>query len=316
MKSLKGITSFVAVAGTGSFSAAAKLQGVSAVAIGKNIATLERQLGVRLFQRTTRKLSLTREGQTFFQQCEGPLRELQAAQAVVQSNTKALSGVVRVTSVSPIGLGYLVPLIPEFHRANPKVHIELHLDDSVTDMVSQGFDIGIRVGRLRDSEFIARPISAMPFVICANLAYLKQSGSPQRLEDLAGHNCIRLRRPGRKEPFPWFLRGVDSALDKSFQGNFSVNDFYAMLVAASQGQGLVCVPLPLAMPLFRAGQLRPVLTEYIDPQYVVYLHYPNRKNLPERTRVFVDFALKRLANEPDLQTAHQELVAPFINLPV
>ncbi len=311
MKSLKGITSFVAVASGGSFTAAAKLQGVSAVAVSKNVATLERQLGVRLFQRTTRKLSLTQEGRTFYAQCQGPLRELEAAQAVVQGSTKSLSGLVRVTCVSPLGMGFLLPLMSEFHAGNPKVHIELHLDDAVNDMVGLGFDVGIRVGQLRDSSLVARPISPLPFVVCASPAYLARCGWPQALDELAAHNCIRMRLTGRAEPFPWFLLGVDATLDKSFQGNLSVNDFHALVTAALQGLGLICAPLPLVMPLFRAGQLKPLLTQHIDPQYLVYLHYPNRKNLPARTRTFTDFVLERLSREPDLNTPHQELVAPF-----
>ncbi len=316
MKSLKGIASFVAVASSGSFSAAAKLQGVSAVATSKNVATLERQLGVRLFQRTTRKLSLTDEGVNFFRQCEGPLRELQAAHVTAEQSSKALSGIVRVTCVSPIAIGYLLPLIPEFHATHPRVHIELQLDDSVSDMVAQGFDVGIRVGKLRDSTLVARPIANMPFVLCGSAAYLKRCGTPRTLSDLTQHNCIRLRRANRQEPFPWFLLGMNPPLDKSLQGNFSVSDFHAVLTAAVQGQGLACVPLPMAMPLFRAALLKPVLTEHIDSQYVMYLHYPNRKNLPARTRAFVDFALKRLGAVPDLQTTHQELVAPFVTVSV
>jgi DNA-binding transcriptional LysR family regulator len=127
MKSLRGIASFVDVANTGSFTAAAKLQGVSSVAVGKSVATLERQMGVRLIQRTTRKLSLTIEGQSFLKQVLGPLRDIEAAQSNVQASTKSLSGVVRITSVPPIARGYLMPIIAKFHVINPKVQIELYL---------------------------------------------------------------------------------------------------------------------------------------------------------------------------------------------
>jgi DNA-binding transcriptional LysR family regulator len=192
MKSLKGIGSFVAVASAGSFAAAAKLQGVSAVAVSKNVATLERQLGVRLFQRTTRKLSLTLEGRTFYSQCLGPLRELEAAQAVVQQSGKALSGLVRVTSAAPFASGFILPLLPAFHAVNPKVQIQLHLDDSVSDMVAQGYDVGIRVGRLKDSSLVARPIAPLPFVVCGSPGYLKSRAYPQTLADLSEHNCLRL----------------------------------------------------------------------------------------------------------------------------
>jgi DNA-binding transcriptional LysR family regulator len=137
MKSLKGITSFVSVASSGSFAAAAKLLGVSAVAVSKNVATLERQLGVRLFQRTTRKLSLTQEGQAFYDQCQGPLRELEAAQTVAEQSTLAPSGVVRVTCLSPLGMGFIIPLMGSFAVQYPKVQVELHLDNAVSDMVAK-----------------------------------------------------------------------------------------------------------------------------------------------------------------------------------
>jgi DNA-binding transcriptional LysR family regulator len=312
MKSLKGIASFVSVASTGSFAAAAKMQGVSAVAVSKNVATLERQLGVRLFQRTTRKLSLTPEGHTFYRQCLGPLRELEAAQAVAEQSGKALSGLIRVTSAAPFATGFILPLLPAFHAVNPKVRIELHLDDSVNDMVAQGYDVGIRVGQLRDSSLVARPIAPLPFVVCGSVDYLKQRGHPKSLGELAQHNCLRLSRPGSHDPMPWFLNGNNGSSDKLIVGNLLLNDFGALVIAAVQGQGLACVPLPLVLPLFRAGQLRPVLTEHIKADLIVYLYYPNRKNLAARTRSFVDFVLDRLKGESDLQTLPQALVAPFV----
>jgi DNA-binding transcriptional LysR family regulator len=312
MKSLKGISSFVAVASSGSFTQAAKLQGTSAVAVSKNVATLERQLGVRLFQRTTRKINLTAEGQSFFKQCLGPLRELEAAQAQVEQSSKALTGLVRVTSASPFGAGFLIPLIPDFHTLNPKVTIELHLDDAVSDLVAQSYDLGVRIGELKDSTRIVRPLAPLPFVCCASPEYLRQRGTPKTFEDLLEHNCLRLRRAGRDEPFPWLLSGLDSKTDALLQGNFLVNDFSALVMAGVQGQGVLCAPLPLVMPMFRSGQLQPLLATHIDPKIGVYVHYPNRKNLPARTRAFVDFVIDRLGRERDLQTPHRDLVAPFV----
>lgn len=313
MKSLKGIESFVEVAATGSFTAAAKQLGVSAVAISKNVATLERQLAVRLFQRTTRKLNLTAEGQSYYEQCLGPLRELETAQALVQQSGKALSGLVRVTSVSAFGAGFMLPMLPRFQALHPKVQISLHLDDKVNDLIANSYDIGIRVGQLRDSSLVARPISTLPFVVCASPSYLTKHGSPKQLEDLADHNCLRLSRPGSSEPMPWFLKGCDAKLDRQITGNLLVNDFSSLLAAAKQSQGLVCVPLPLAMPLFRSNQLHPVLTTFIESKIQVYLYYPNRQNLPARTRSLIDFILEQLKLERDLQTPVQQLIAPFIN---
>lgn len=312
MKSLKGISSFVSVASAGSFAAAAKAQGVSAAAVSKNVATLERQLGVRLFQRTTRKLSLTAEGQTFYGQCLGPLRDLEAAQAVVQKSAKSISGLVRITSASPFATGYIMPLIPQFQKRYPAVQIELNLDDRVSDMLGQNYDLGIRVGPMADSALVARTIAPLPFVICGSAAYFKRAGRPESIEDLRHHNCLRLRFQGRQDFMVWMLRGIDADVDKKITGNFIAGDFMSLLMAACQGQGLACVPLPLAMPLFRSGQLLPVLTELIAPRISVYLYYPNRRNLPARTRAFMDFVLDSLSREKDLHVAPDLLVAPFI----
>jgi DNA-binding transcriptional LysR family regulator len=311
MKSLKGIASFVSVASSGSFAAAAKLQGVSAVAVGKNVATLERQLGVRLIHRTTRALSLTAEGAAFLQQCAGPLRELEAAQVNVQQGSRALSGLVRVTCVSPIAVGYVLPLLAPFHARYPKVQVELHLDDALADMIAQGYDVGIRVGELREANLIARPVAPLPFVACASPAYLADRGAPATLEALAAHHCIRLRRSGRHAPFPWLLRGMTPALQSAVKGNLMVNDIAALVAAAELGLGIACLPLALAIRSFRSGRLRPLLTAHIDAQLTLFLHFPNRKNLPARTRAFVDFMLERLRAEADLQMPPRELLAPF-----
>jgi DNA-binding transcriptional LysR family regulator len=312
MKSLKGITSFVCVANCGSFTSAAKLQGVSAVAVSKNVATLEQQLGVRLFHRTTRKLSLTQEGQAFYEQCKGPLRELEAAQAVVKQSKAATSGLLRVTCLSPLAIGFVIPLLGQFERKYPKVQIELHSDDTVSDMVAKGYDVGVRVGVLRDSTQIARPIAPIPFVICAHPDYLKRKGVPQTLADLATHNCIKQLQPSKNDVLPWSLRGMTQELSKSLSGSLIVNDFSAAVLAAVHGLGLIYAPLPLVMPLFRTRELIPVLTSHIESKIEAYLHYPNRKNLPARTQVFVAFMLEHLRQEKDLQTPAAELLMPFV----
>jgi DNA-binding transcriptional LysR family regulator len=312
MKSLKGIESFIEVASTGSFRAAARQLGVSAVAVSKNVATLERQLGVRLFQRTTRKLNLTAEGQNYYAQCLGPLRELEAAQVVVQNSSNALSGLVRITSATPFGAGFILPMLPKFQALHPKVQISLHLDDTVNDLIANGYDIGIRVGQLRDSSLVARPISPLPFVVCVSASYLAKHGVPSQLEDLKQHNCLRLSRAGSQEPMPWFLKGCDAKMDRQIIGNLLINDFSSLLTAAVHGQGIVCVPLPLAMPMFRSGQLQPVLPDLIESKIQVYLYYPNRQNLPARTRSLIDFILEQLKQEQDLQTPAQHLIAPFL----
>jgi DNA-binding transcriptional LysR family regulator len=312
MKTLRGIASFVDVANTGSLTAASKLQGVSAVAVGKSLATLERQMGVRLIQRTTRKLSLTAEGQAFLKQVLGPLREIEAAQANVQASTKSLSGVVRITSVPPIARGYLLPIIAKFHAINPKVQVELHFDDGVADMVAQGYDIGIRVGQLTSDNLIARPLSKLPFVLCASTQYLAFNGEPKNIQDLFNHNCLRLRRNGQNLPMPWLIAGADSDFESRLGGNLLINDFAALLTAAELGQGICCLPLPMVLPFFRSGRLRPVLAHSVEGKLTLFLHFPSRKNLPARTRALIDFIVEHLQKEPDLQSSPAQLLAPFV----
>jgi DNA-binding transcriptional LysR family regulator len=312
MKTLRGITSFIAVASSGSFTAAARLEGVSPVAVSKNVSTLERHLGVRLVQRSTRKLALTPEGVAFHQQCAGPLRELEAAQAHAQGSTRALSGLVRVTCVAPIGTGYLLPMMKGFHQVHPKVQVDLHLDDAVSDLIDERFDVSLRVGALRDSSLVARRVAALPFVLCASAGYLAERGAPADLADLPAHNCIRQSRPGQQLPFPWFVGGVAAAALEGLGGDLMVNSFDAVLAAAEQGLGIGCLPLPLALRSIRSGQIRPLLTEHVDARLSLCLHYPNRKNLPARTRAFVDFVAERLAQERDLQTPHAQLLAAFV----
>jgi DNA-binding transcriptional LysR family regulator len=312
MNSLKGIASFVAVATAGSFAAAAKQQGVSAVAVSKNVATLERQLGVRLLQRTTRQLQLTAEGKSYLGQCLEPLRALEAAQVAVQKSSKALSGLVRVTSVAAFGVGFVLPLLAQFHALHPKIQVQLHLDDTVSDMVADGYHIGLRVGQPQDSSLVARPIAPLPFVVCASPAYLAAQGTPHGLPDLSQHDCLRWSRVGQADPMPWRLQGMTPELSRTLKGSLHVNDLSALVAAAVQHQGLVCVPLPLVMPYFRSGQLRPVLADCIRSDLGVYLHYPNRKNLPARTRALVEFLLDCLRREPDLQTDALSLVRPFL----
>jgi DNA-binding transcriptional LysR family regulator len=312
MKSLKGIASFAAVANSGSFAAAAKRQGVSAVAVSKNVATLERQLGVRLFHRTTRALKLTPEGQVFYDQCQEPLRELEAAATKATTSSQIAEGVVRVTCIPPIATSYLLPLMNAFHTQQPKVQIELHLGSDIKDMVTDGFDVGIRVGSLEDSSFIARSIAPLPFVVCASPAYWLKNTAPQTLTDLSDHDCIRIARTGNQAHIPWLLEGMTPAISNKLTGKLAVNDFAAAVQASVLGQGVVCAPLPLVMPFFRAGQLRPALTQHIVAKLEVYLHYLNRKNLPNRTRVFVDFVLNELRKAPDLQIDAKVLVAPFV----
>src|SRR5436190_1195275 len=201
IRSMHGMLGFVRTVAAGSFAAAAKELGVSPVAVSKNVQRLEAQLGVRLLQRSTRKLTLTAEGRLFFERCSGPLHELESAQSAVGERSRAPAGRLRVTSISPFGQVYVLPLLPAFSQKYPEIEVELHLDDAISDMIAEGYDVGIRAGAMRDGSMVAREIAPLHFVVCGAPSYFAAHGVPAAPADLAEHNCLRLRgraaRPDR-----------------------------------------------------------------------------------------------------------------------
>ena len=314
LESIRGVVGFVRTVAAGSFAGAAKALGVSPVAVSKNVQRLERQLGVRLLQRSTRKLSLTEEGRLFYARCTGPLLELENAQSAVREKGGSSSGTLRVTSLSPFGRTYVLPLLPAFSGLYPRIEVELHLDDGISDMIAEGYDVGIRAGEMRDGSMVAREIAPLHFVVCGAPAYFAAHGVPAVPADLAKHNCLRLRgraaRPDRA--LNWMLGPKRAPVMPPVRGNFVSNDITTLVTAATHGQGLVFAPLPLVLPLFRAGSLAPVLPEWISQPAHIFIHYPNRKQLPMRVRSFVNFLLERLRRNPDLGSDARALVGPFL----
>ncbi len=316
MSSLLGITNFVRTVQAGSFAGAARELGISAVAVSKNVAALERALGVRLLNRSTRALSVTEEGRAFHERCAEPLRALMEASASVKSSADAPSGLIRVTSLTPFGRGYVIPMLPKFGRLYPQIEIDLRLDDNVVDMVTEGFDIGIRAGRIESPAVIAREICNLHFVVCGAPSYFSQQGVPKRLEELARHNCLRLaigKTAGKTDPrmLNWRVGTPREFLNPPAHGTLIANDFNSLEQAALSGVGLFNAPLPLVMPHFRSGLLRPVLPQCRSSGLTIYLHYRSRRNQPVRMRVFVDFLLESLRSEPDLMNDPNTLCAPY-----
>lgn len=312
VESIRGIISFVRTVAAGSFAGAAKELGVSAVAVSKNVQMLERQVGARLLQRSTRRLGLTEEGRVFYERCARPLQELEAARSAVRDKVGSPAGTVRVTSITPFARTYMLPLLPSFSRQYPKIEVDLHLDDNVSDMIAEGFDVGIRAGHMNVGNVVVREIAPLHFVVCGAPSYFGVSGVPQTIADLALHNCLRLRRRGgARQAINWALGAQATPLDPPAQGNFVANDITTLVAAAVQGQGLVLAPLPFVLPLFRSGALAPVLIDWMSQPAHIFMHYPNRK-LPARVRCFVNYVLEHLRGHPDLGADARSVVEPFV----
>jgi DNA-binding transcriptional LysR family regulator len=307
MQSIRGIVNFLQTAESGSFTAASAVLGISAVAVGKNVAALEAELGVRLFQRTTRQLQLTDEGRLLVEQCSSPMRDLEFAYKSIRQRAQSPNGLVRITSVTPFARGIVQPLLPMIAEQFPKIQVELVLDDKVVDMVADGFDIGIRVGQMLQPTLIARPIAALNFVVVGAPSYFRTNGIPKELDDLARHKCLS-SRSGNQDETPdqtlnglWRLGDFKSPTIAKVPASLLSNDVAVLLSCALQGQGLFYCPLPLVVPHLRKGELQVALPQWVGHGLSAFLHYPSRRNLPARVKVIVDFMLRNLRDHDFLQ---------------
>src|SRR6266851_2663445 len=245
MKGISGAVGFVRTVEAGSFAGAAKKLGITPVAVSKNVQRLEQRLGVRLLQRSTRKLSLTEEGRLYYERCVGPLRELESAESAIAEKGRSPSGTVRVTSLSPFGRAYILPLIPAFSRLYPGIELDLRFDDAVSDMIVGGYDVGIRAGDARDGSMVMRDVAPLHYVVCGAPSYFAERGIPMTLADLANHNCLRLRGRGPAgRSLNWSVGPRKHAVSPPVKGNFLAHDITTLVTAAVHGQGLVWAPLP------------------------------------------------------------------------
>lgn len=311
---------FVRAAELGNFTAVAREAGVSAVAVSKNMAALEAALGVRLFDRSTRSVKLTAEGRSFYERCAEPLRAIEEAARLAPQESAAPTGLVRVTCVRPFGRGYVIPLLQRFGRMYPQVQIQFSLDDHIVDLAQEGFDIGIRAGGMPPGSSIARAVCPLSLVLCGAPGYLEQFGVPRLNSDLASHNCLRLGWAAREasasaqramDGFAWRIGDSAAPDELPVQGNFAANDFLALESAALAGLGLIQAPLPLVLPHFRAGTLRPVLPSAVLHGQGIQLHYRSRKHQPLRVKLLVDFLLAQLRAHVDLTKDARSLCAPY-----
>lgn len=316
MHSLRGILNFTRTAELGSFAAAARELGVSAVAVSQNISRLEASLGVRLFARSTRALALTPEGQAFLEQCREPLAALDAACQSAHEDARLASGLVRASVVSPVAFLYLVPLLPMFFKRYPQIQLELELSEDSSPLINKRFDVGIRVGAMQDASFVARALGPLRLPLCASPDYLTAQGVPANLEALAApsHGLLALQISGQTQPMPFILQArSDGAraiqlLPTVGRCRLACNDYRSLLNACTSGLGIAQLPQPLALESLRSGALRCVLPAHAPEGWQLFIHFPSRKQLPARVRAFVDFCIEQLGGHADLSAD----LTPFV----
>ena len=294
MDSVAGMRVLVRVVDAGGFSAAARQIGVAPSSISRQINELESDLGVRLFHRTTRKLSLTEAGQIYYERAGRVITDVDEARLAV-SELGSPTGILRVTIPTGIGRGLIVSAIPAFLERYPGVRVVLSMTDYMVDLVAGGFDVGIRVGQLSDSSLKARRIGESRRVVCASSDYLEHSGTPRRPEELEDHNCITFRdHPGQNV---WKFRGKSRVFEVRVSGNFFARSADALTAAALAGLGIVLLPDWNLVIELREKQLKILLPDYaaVPKASSIWAVHSHQRHVPPKIRVFIDFLIETFA---------------------
>lgn len=292
MESLQGLTIFSRVVEAGSFSEASRQLGASPSSVSRQINELEHTLGVQLFHRTTRKLSLTEPGELYYEKVVGILADLNDARLAVTQTGGSPTGVLRVAAPSGLTPRYLVPLISQFQTLFPGISVVLLVSDAIQDMVEQRIDLTLRLGKLDDSSLVARLIANGRRVVCASTEYLRENGTPGAPDDLADHNCLTFRSTAGANLWR-FKDHQNRHHDVRASGDLFVNDAATLTAAAVAGHGIVLLPHWLVQEEIEKLRLRQILGEYeVVPATVpLYAMYPRQRYLAPKVRAFLDFLI-------------------------
>ncbi len=287
--SYAGVMAFIAVAHEGSFSRAADRLGIGRSAVSRSVQKLEGQLGVRLFLRTTRSTSLTREGELFHEGCRpGVDRILQALEEMRDLRDGPPRGHLRVSATHGFGRNVIAPLMGAFRERFPEVSLELQLEDRALDLAADRIDVAFREGVLDDSDVIAKHLIPMQQLVCAAPGYVARHGLPDTVAALSAHTCISLRQPnGRLQPWEFRMDGQPLSVEPAAALVF--NDADLALQAMLQGQGVAQLPNYLVRAALDAGLAVSGLHRYAADDRGHYLCYLSRRQLPKRIRAFIDF---------------------------
>ena len=291
---LNAIAVFVQAVESGSFALAARRMQVTRSSVGKSIARLEQSLGVRLFHRTTRRQSLTEGGQAFYERCVRALAEIDAAEAALDDGRRAPIGRLRVSVPVLFGRYCVAPILSQLAQQYPELKLEIAFSDRVVDLVEEGFDLAVRIGRLGDSASLTvRRLGTQRMGICAAPSYLARHGHPDSLEQLHGHTSISYGRVG--EVVPWPLRDADGkTTELRIESRLHFDDLQAIADAAVAGIGLAWLPCWLMAPHVLSGKLTPVL--YGERVVATDIHavWPQARHLPAKTRVAIDALVQQV----------------------
>ncbi|MGI9384886.1 MAG: LysR family transcriptional regulator [Methyloligellaceae bacterium] len=294
MTPISDLEIFARVVTAGNMSAAGREMGLSPAVVSKRISHLEERLGARLFQRTTRQLTLTEAGQGFYDRIVNILAGIEEAEAFVTRRNAMPRGTLRVSAPTAFGRMHIAPYLGDFLGQYPDLRLDLNLSDGIVDIVGAGFDAAIRIAELEDSSLVAKKLAPSHRVICAAPSYLKAAGEPETLADLANHNCLA---PSAQEV--WRLQGPEGPASVRVSGNVRTNSTEVVRESVLAGVGIGLRSTWDVGPELKSGKLKIVLPQYQEsPRVAVYAVYPCRQYVPAKLRVFVDFLSGLFGPEP------------------
>jgi DNA-binding transcriptional LysR family regulator len=288
MDRIQGIRLFVRVVDLGSFSKAAADLGMGQPSATKLVAALEAKLGSRLLHRSTHGVTPTEIGLLYDDKCKLIAHHVEEAESVAALMQSQVQGGLRISTSVAFGRRVLVPLAMAFMKSNPKLHVELSFEDRYVDLVAQGIDVAIRMGRLADSTLGARFLGVNPWVVVASPGYLAQRGVPRRLSDLKKHDALiysTVQGDAR-----WLFTGADGRLQPTaVSGPLRSNNLSALLAAARSGMGLAALPWYVAHESVKSGAVQPVLTEWQLPSQEIHAVYPSPRQVPAKVSGFIEW---------------------------
>ncbi len=287
------LSTFIRVADTGSFSAVAREMMTSQSSVTRQVAQLEEHFGVRLFHRSTRRLSLTDDGDGVLERARNLIDDAVAIEEILQGHRTGPTGLVRV-GVSVSGAQFLAPRLPILLERHPGLSIELAVSDERGDMIENGIDVALRAGEIDDSSLITRRIGLISPIVVAAPSYLDRAGNPAHPNDLADHRCIV--NAGSAKAILWQFMAPEGPIGVQVRGNLRVNNTEVACRFALAGHGIALLPGFQVLDQIRAGQLVRILSEYPAPSLPIHVIYPSRRNLAMRTRILMDFLAEQVGD--------------------
>jgi DNA-binding transcriptional LysR family regulator len=285
------MATFAAVIDEGSFTAAALVLGLSKPVVSKQVTELENRFGVKLLNRTTRRLHMTEAGKVFYGHCKRIVAEAKEAELAIGPLQSEPRGTLRISAPQSLGFALLPQAIPKFHQRYPALTLEVQISGRHVDLVEEGYDVSLRVAELKDSTLMARKITSCQFMVCATPDYWKKHGHPLHPADLEDYNCLLYTQSPNFDHWQ-FTDKNGRNLSVAVNGNLRSNDGALLLNAVLAGRGILFGPEFMFNEHIKRGDLEPTLTDFYKPSTALYAVYPHSKFVSSKLRVFIDFLIE------------------------